>query len=547
MSLKAFCSRHKVALLIALALGYLYFRGIGDHGLLDPLEGVNASVGANAVFGGSPFQPRVGKAPYLGRAVGFWWLEALSLSLLGWEEFSVRFWSALAGLGLAAAAALSVRRERVRGARLAAVIAGTTLLTFVASQLAAPHALYACLVAFALAGFARARDDRRYAALAHAAAALAFVAYGPEGILLPWLCLYLHSVLADDPGALNRSLLYGPGVAVTALLVSGYAVLSHLENPIILTLMRYRAPAALPSLSFALPVLLAGTLPWTGFLLRAAAASWPKSGEDLLNPEGPRLLLLTGAVVFLLFGVLMGDALTLVACVAPLAALTGDCLDEWMEKGDTLMLQGAVALNLVCLFPALLFGLPLLIRAFPVLSSALLSILPWAFFLALFGFASWHYARTRQAAKLARNLSAAAMLTLLPLAGVFDLLAEGTSLQAVGLSLRETLRREDVLAQYAVNRPSLFFYTLKDSMLVNSPLVPGLAEQKVESDTALHLLWEGKGRVLMLIGSEQRLRAPLPQEVNVLYDSGTFLLLSNRRTPSRVETPSPASADVPLR
>jgi len=541
--LTSFCSRHRAALLIALILGYLYLRGIGDHGLLDPLEGVHASIGANTAFQGSSLRPGIGRTPYLGKSTGFWWLEALSLDILGWDEFSVRLWPALAGLGMAAAAALAVRRGRVRGARLAAVICGTSLLGFAASQLAAPHALYACLVAFALAGFVRAWDDRRYAVLAHAAAALAFIVHGPEGILLPWLCLYLYSALTDDPRALTRSLLYGPGAAVTVVLVLGYMLLLRLENPMALTLMLCRTPAALPSASFALPVLTAGSLPWTGFLLRATAASWPRSGEDLLNPKGPRLLLLIGAGVFLLFGVFMGDALALVSCLAPLAALTGDCIDEWLDKDRIHMLQGAVALNLVCLLLALSVGLLLLLGTFPVLSSALLSIVPWAVFLTLFGAASWYYARTRQPSKMMRNLSVAAMLALLPLAGVFDLLAENTSMREVGLALRGAGRY--VLAQYAMNRPSLFFYTLKDSVSINGPLMPGFAEQKVENDTALHLLWEGKERVLLLIRSKQLLIAPLPQEVHALYDAGRVMVLSNRKLPLRTEfLHSASSTDV---
>lgn len=547
MSVTSFFSRRRIALLIALTLVYLYFRGIGDHGLLDPLEGVYASVGADAAFGGSVLRPQIGGMPCLNRSVGFWWLEALSLNFWGWEEFSVRFWSALSGLGLAAAAALSVRQGRARGACLAAVIAGTTVLAFSASQLAAPHALYACLTAFALAGFVRARDDRRYAVLAHAAAALAFVVHGPEGILLPWLCLYLYAVLTDDPKALTCPLLYVPGLVLTVLLSAGYLLLLYLEAPMMLTLMLYRVPASLPSLSFALPFLAFGTLPWTGFLLRAALVSWPKSGEDLLNPEGPRLLLLLGASVFLLFGVLMGDALALAACIAPWAALTGDCLDEWLEKGSAREAQDAVALNLLCLFLALVVGMPLVLRAFPVLSFALLSILPWAFFVILFGVASWYYAKTRQTVKLARNLSIVALLGLLPLAGVFDLLAESLSLQDAGFVLRAALRKEDVLAQYAMNCPSLFFYTLKTPVLVNSPPVPGVVEQKVLNNTALHLLWEDKNRVILLIGADQKILAPLPQEVNVLYDEGGILALSNRNTPLRTVAPHSASADMPLR
>ena len=547
MSETSFFSRRRIALLIALTLIYLYFRGIGDHGLLDPLEGINASVGADAAFGGSVLRPQIGGMPCLNRSVGFWWLEALSLNFWGWEEFSVRFWSALSGLGLAAAAALSVRRGRGRGARLAAVIAGTTVLVFAASQLAAPHALYACLTEFALAGFVRARDELRYAVLAHAAAALAFVVHGPEGILLPWLCLYLYAVLTDDPKALTEPLLYVPGLVLTVLLSAGYLLLLYLEAPMMLTLMLYRVPASLPSLSFALPFLVFGSLPWTGFLLRAALVSRPKNCEDLLNQEGPRLLLLLGTCVFLLFGLLMGDALALAACVAPWAALTGDCLDEWLESGSAREVQGAVALNLLCLFLALVVGTPLILRAFPALSSALLSILPWFFFVTLFGFASWHYAKTRQTAKLARNLSVIALLGLLPLAGVFDLLAESLSLQDAAFALKASLRREDVLAQYAMNRPSLFFYTLKPPVLVNSAPISGVAEQKVMNDTALHLLWEDKNRVILLIGADQQLLAPLPQEVNVLYDSGRILALSNRNTPLQAAALRTASADVPLR
>ena len=108
-----------------------------------------------------------------------------------------------------------------------------------------------------------------------------------------------------------------------------------------------------------------------------------------------------------------------------------------------------------------------------------------------------YYAKTRQPSKMMRNLSAAAMLALLPLAGVFDLLAENTSVREAGLAIGNVDRC--VLAQYVMNRPSLFFYTLKDSILVNSPLMPGFAEQKVENDTALHLLWEGKERVILTV------------------------------------------------
>ena len=45
-------------------LAYLYFRGIGDHGLLDPMEGVHASVGLTMATQGDLLHPSVGEAPY---------------------------------------------------------------------------------------------------------------------------------------------------------------------------------------------------------------------------------------------------------------------------------------------------------------------------------------------------------------------------------------------------------------------------------------------------------------------------------------------------
>lgn len=548
MSLKSFCFRHKTVLLIALTLGYLYLRGIGDHGLLDPLEGIHASVGLNAAARGSSLMPEVGGVPYAGKSIGFWWLEALSLGFFGWGEFAVRLVPALSGLGMALASAMVLGRARPRGARLAAVLTGSMPLSFVASQLAAPHALYACLVTFALAGFVRAWEDRRHAVWAHAAAALAFIVQGPEGILLPWLCLYLYSVLTDDSASLTGPLLYGPGVAVSALLVLGYVFLLYSKNPMILTLMGYRTPAFLPSLPLALPMLLAGTVPWTGILWQAVTESWPRNGEDLLNPEGPGLFLLLWAGIFLVFGVLMGDALALVACLPPLAALAGDRLDEWVEANEIRRVQSSVALNIlyVSLFlvlglPVLLFGLP------PFLADAWSSILMWAFFVALVALAGWYYARTRQLAKLMRNVSAVALMGLLPLAGAFDLVAERSSLRDEGTLLRGEMHRGDTLVQYAMNRPSLFFYTLRSSELINAPRVPGLLEQPKGNDTALHRLWGSRGRAFLLIESEQTLHAPLPQDVNVIHDGGRVLLLSNRKTPLNAGALHPVSADAPFR
>ena len=116
----------------------------------------------------------------------------------------------------------------------------------------------------------------------------------------------------------------------------------------------------------------------------------------------------------------------------------------------------------------------------------------------------------------------------MPLAGVFDLAARELSLQGVGTALRSEIQPGDVLAQYAVNRPSLYFYTLHSSALVNGPLLPGVASKALlMDDTALHLLWAGKDRVFLLLPLKQPLSS-LSLDVYNVAEANGMAVLSNR-------------------
>lgn len=526
--------RRRNLLIFLTILAYLYFRGIGDHGLLDPLEGVNASVGLTMATHGDLLHPGVGEAPYAGRAMGTWWLYALALKAFGWEEFAVRFWPAAAGLGMALAAALA---SRGRGAWIAAAVSASMVMGFTVSHLASSHALYACCTAMSMAAFVRLQrgEGRRWALLAHAGALAALVVQGPEGLLLPWVVPILHSMLTSRFGPLALCWRHWPAALISLAGVSGYVALLAAQNPMILTLMLYEAPPLLrPGGMLSLLFILVSVVPWPGLVVRAVTGAVPRSLESLQGEEPtPRFFLVLWAFVFAFFAVMMGDYLSMAAAVPPLAALVGDSLDEWIEEGRVGEVQRAVALNIVIIVPLAALGLPLALRAIPGLDSAMLSLVPWLSFVALCVAAGWYYARTRQLLKFARNVSAAALLCLMPLTGVFDLLAEDGAIRDVGLALRGSVQRGDVIVQYAVNRPSMYFYTLRNYAMVNAPLVPGLTRQRGASlsDTALHLLWEDYGRAFLMIPRNQQLSAPLPGEVNALMEDDGMVVLSNRSAP----------------
>ena len=131
--------------------------------------------------------------------------------------------------------------------------------------------------------------------------------------------------------------------------------------------------------------------------------------------------------------------------------------------------------------------------------------------------------------KWARNVSAAALIALMPLAGVFNLTADIYSVRSAGLKLRDTVKGSDIIIQYGVNHPSVYFYTLRNSRIVSADLTPGVAEKKfISKESAINTLWNGKNRVFLVTPSDFQLDAPLPQNIYHIAEGEGLLLLSNQ-------------------
>ena len=523
---------YKTAVLVLIALFYLFFRGIGDHGLLDPIEGINASVALNMAVRRNFAVPMAGDHLYLGNSMGFWWLSSLSLSVLGWSEFSVRLWSVLGGLGMAVTGwFIALRTSGERSANYAAVFIGSSLLVYVTSQLASPHALYACLVTMSLAGAVYAFRNERFFILLHASATLAFVVCGPEGIVLPWLSLLVYAVLAGQERFLVKALFYWPGILITVLIGGLYIFFLKATNPYILTLMRHNIPGEMfNSVSSTLCVMAAGFLPWLGVLPEAIRSALPLRWGLILPSEKQNVLLLAWSAVFLFFGAFSRDALLLVASLPAIGVLCSDHLAKAVGKEDIGLFQRTIALEITLFALFLLVGLPwFYVTNDKALRHTLVSVIPWAAFCILFLFMGWQYARTRQPRKLMLHMGMLSLFSLLPLAGVFDLLSENFSVRNPGLYLRSEAEQGDVLIQYAMNHPSLYFYVGKPGsapLTVHAALNPRILDQNVVNDSALNRMWGGRRRVFMLIKRSQRLTSP-PQNVYSLYEAKDTIILSN--------------------
>ena len=189
----------------------------------------------------------------------------------------------------------------------------------------------------------------------------------------------------------------------------------------------------------------------------------------------------------------------------------------------------AVMFNTTIIIPVLFLFLPFTMHNFPMFRTSMMSLVPWGITEGIFLFASWYYTKTRQPVKWARNVSASALICLMPLAGVFNLSAGLYSSHDAGMRLRDLVRRNDIVLQYGINHPSIYFYTLRNSWIISADLTPGVAERKFTApEAAIKVLWEGKNRVFLLMPSNFTPDTPLPQNVYHIIEGEGLLLLSNQ-------------------
>jgi len=548
--LRNWLTKNKKILLLGFVLFYLYFRGTGDHGLIDPVEGVNASVSLHMFAGGNYFVPRIGDSLTAGRSIGTWWLYALALKIFGWGEFAVRFWSALSGLLMILAAGLSggcdlglssgyyygdydyeefeLKHEYPRrSAWLSAYICAGMTGCFVVSQIASSHALFACLTSFAMMSIMRSRVNKNWLIGAHFASVLAFIAHGPESLILTWLAVIVYASLCED-WALLRDFFTWPAGIITAIIMIGmYLLLMVTFNPNILHFMRCQNHVySFGGFAGIMTAAFMSFVPYHGFLLRAI---WEVLPDNYPAERSPELFMLIWALIFAVGAFASGDVMSIAATLPALSAILGRRLDVWLKQKKLSSINIAVVMNILILVPALYVLLPFSLRLYPMFRASLMSLIPWGLMTGLFIYAAWYYTRTKQIEKWVRNVPAAALLCLMPLAGIFNLTSNVYSIRDVGLKLRDIIQGSDKVIQYGVNYPSVYFYTLRNSELIGTALTPGVDDwQFTTDDDRLHALWDMKERIFLIIPENMTPKKPLPKNIFHITKAQGMLLLSNQ-------------------
>ena len=312
-------SDYAILLGLVLLASALFFVNLGGPGLFDADEPAYAGAAREMLERGDWVTPYFNGQPRFDKPILFYWLILLSYRIFGITEFAVRFWSALAGVGLVVLLWRAARRRMGDEAALWTGVAfSANLLTALLARAAVTDMLLTFFVTAAiLAGLTAVEQpdpaNRWPARGMWAAMALAALVKGPVGLVVPAMALGGCLVVLREVRAGLRRLVPWEGPVLFLLIAAPWYVLAlwangwaFIEGFVIKHhVTRYTGVISSHAgpLWFYLPVVLVGFFPWSGFL---PAALWRAAGtvrRRRADAAGDRLAVtclcwLTGLFVF---------------------------------------------------------------------------------------------------------------------------------------------------------------------------------------------------------------------------------------------------------
>jgi 4-amino-4-deoxy-L-arabinose transferase-like glycosyltransferase len=312
---RGFPALHFILLLVVAAC--MFFAGIGRLALIEPDEGRNAEVAREMLAKGDWITPHFNNFSYLDKPPVYFWAVASSFKVAGLSEASARFPSALAALLTVFLAWLLARRTFGNSTALyAGIILATSPLVVVFAR----DVIFDMTLTFFVTGAmvcywlreAGSQQRRLLDFLFFAAMGLATLTKGPVGFLLPLLSIGTYQALRRKFSRL-KDLHWILGLATFFAVTLPWFIAVSLRHPDFPgyafwqeSLERFatgQSHRAGP-IYYYLIIYLAGFLPWSFFLLYAAAHRVRRWRELQQEQQAPVLFLLSWAgVIFVFFSI----------------------------------------------------------------------------------------------------------------------------------------------------------------------------------------------------------------------------------------------------
>ncbi len=370
---------------LAVLFGLLFAFRLGSYPLGAGDEGRYAEIPREMIASGDWVTPRLNGVVYFEKPPLVYWVVASSMSLFGQNEWAVRAVPALFALGGVLLTYAAARRLHGRDAGvISAVVLGTSLLYFALAHIVLLDMAMAVLMSATLFCFILGVREspgwrRRWFFYGlYVSAALATLTKGLIGFLVTGAVMFLWLLVFNQWKRLRP--LYLPTGLLLFLAVAGpWHVLAALHNEtwayryfVFEHWLRFTTPAASRPgpWYYYIGVILAGLIPWVGFL-------WPALREGLRggwaarDKQADRWFLVTWVVfIFLFFSKSHSKLVPYILPVFPaLAVLIGAWLAQVRAAGNPAQLRLglrvfsfisgmlAIALCMVVLRPTLVRGL----------------------------------------------------------------------------------------------------------------------------------------------------------------------------------------------
>jgi 4-amino-4-deoxy-L-arabinose transferase-like glycosyltransferase len=468
------------SLLAAFTLVWLYVLGVRT--LVPPDEGRYAEMAREMLASGDWITTRLNGIKYFEKPPLQTWMNALSFAVFGLGEWQARLWTGFCGwFGVVLTAYAG---NKVFGAR-AGLYAGLVLascLYWVASgqfnsldmSLSAMMAISLCALIIAQRDGATPAERRWWMLACWAGMALAVLAKGLIGVVLPGAVLVLYTLAARDWRIWTR-LHLAKGLLLFFAIATPWFVLVGLKNPEqphfffihehlerFLTKEHHRDG---PWYYF-IPLTLIGMVPWVGMLPQSLIAALRRDGAPTVFK--PKLMLLIwAAFIFFFFSYSSSKLPGYVLPIFPALALLMAVYLESAARASRLF--GAALLAAVGL--AAMAAVPFMTRVHGGDAILMQAAQPWALaagFIALAGgaLALLHARHLRRDMMVLTMAGAAFLFTELILAG-FQPFSRERAGQALAPTIRAEMTADTKIYSVGTYDQSLTFYLRHTVILVN--------------------------------------------------------------------------------
>ncbi len=455
--------------LLVLFFGIAFFQFLGRIPLIEPDEGRYAEIPREMLERGDFITPLLNYVKYFEKPPLHYWLNALSFSIFGQNEFAARFPGALMGL-LTVLLTYHVGRKLFcrRTGILAALILGTSTGFLLQARVDITDMTLTCTLSAALSFFilaARENEPRKglYYHLFYICAALAVLAKGLIGIVFPCAIIFIHLLVTRRWRLLGEMRLL-TGIPLFFLVACPWFIMVSLRNPEFARFFfihehfeRFltKVHGRYEPFWYFIPVLAATMLPWSFFIPSATGGLWKE--RSTAAGEGRLYLAIWAAVIFLFFSMSDSKLIPYILPVfPPLALLIGSAFTRSMGevsgvvKYEAYGVAGVLSLvgaGCIC-YPFLASEPDFSVIACLVVGSAILGE----------GILAFINTRRRLLPDLLAGLFLCSYLVVI-VTPVFALteMAERKSVRELGLFVREKVGNDAVVASFGLEQGFSFY------------------------------------------------------------------------------------------